>query len=72
MINMVGITNAGIKVGGRQYIEFAGLSTDTKPTDGIATGSLFHEVDTKKVYAFNEDGNSGEEWIEQMTLGGDA
>ena len=69
---MVRITNAGIKVGGKQYIEFAGLSTDTKPTDGIATGSLFHEVDTTKVYAFNEDGDTGEEWVEQIQLGGDA
>ena len=51
-----------------KYFEFAGLSTDTKPTHGIATGSLFHEIDTKKVYAYDEDGLSGSEWIEQMTL----
>lgn len=48
-----------------RYNEYAGLSTDTKPTEGVGTGSLFHEVDTKKVYAFN-----GTEWVEQLTLGG--
>lgn len=26
--------------------EFAGLSTDTKPTKGVANGSMFREVDT--------------------------
>ena len=57
----------------KKYMEFAGISSDGKPVnDMIATGSLFHEVDTKKVYAFNEEGNSGEEWVEQMKLGGDA
>ena len=35
----------------------------------ISTGSLFHEVDTTKIYAYNEV--SGE-WIEQMQLGEDA
>ena len=54
----------------KYYFEFAGLSTDTKPeTDDIATGSLFHEVNTKKVYAYNEEGTAGSRWIEQMTLG---
>ena len=53
------------------YHEFAGLSTDTKPEAAdISTGSLFHEVDTKKVFAYNEDGAAGEKWIEQLTLGG--
>ena len=66
---MVRVTNAGIKVNGVQYVEFAGLSTDTKPTNGIATGSLFHEVDTTKVFAYDE---AGEEWVEQMEFGGEA
>ena len=40
---------------------FAGLSTDTKPTDGLATGSFFLEVDTSKAFFFDEvSGN----WIE--------
>ena len=52
------------------YYEFTGLSTDTKPVrPSIATGSLFHEVDTKKIYAYNEEGSSGEEWVEQIELG---
>ena len=31
------------------------LSTDTKPTDGIGNGSLLIEMDTQKVYAFDEE-----------------
>ena len=42
-------------------IEIACLSTDTKPTDGIATGSLALEVNTGKLYAFDE---VGENWAE--------
>jgi hypothetical protein len=50
---------------------FAGSSEAEKPVnDLISSGSLFHEVDTKTVYAFNEDADSGEEWVEQMTFGG--
>lgn len=44
------------------YIEVAGLSTDTKPSSGIVTGSRFIEVDTGKEYRFDEV--SGE-WYEQ-------
>lgn len=44
------------------YIEAAGLSTDTKPTD-FATGSIFTEVDTGKVFLFN-----GSEWVEQFSF----
>lgn len=46
------------------YFEFAGNSDDTKPTDSIATGSVFIEVDTGKVYLFNEDADAGSEWTE--------
>lgn len=54
----------------KAYFEFSGLSTDDKPTMAdISTGSLFHEVDTTKIYAYEEE--SGE-WIEQMQLGEDA
>ena len=42
-------------------IEIACLSTDTKPEDGIATGSLALEVHTGKIYAFDE---VGENWAE--------
>ena len=40
--------------GGLKYIEAAGLSTDTKPTTGIVTGSRFTEADTGDVYMFYE------------------
>lgn len=43
-------------VGNLNYIEAAGLSTDAKPSAGLVTGSLFMEVDTGKVYAFDEVG----------------
>ena len=56
---------------GKKYFEFAGSSSATKPVnDSICSGSLFHEVNTKKLYAFNEDADSGEEWVEQVQLGG--
>lgn len=55
---------------GKKYYEFSGISTDDKPDmSHISTGSLFHEVDTTKIYAYNEV--SGE-WIEQMQLGEDS
>ena len=36
------------------YVKLAGLSTETKPTAGIVTGSEFLAVDTGDVYAFAE------------------
>ena len=53
-----------------RYIEAAGLSTDTKPDENVATGSLFLEVDTGDVYAFAE-GDTGE-WNQIAALGGGA
>ena len=51
------------------YIEAACLSTDAKSeASGIATGSLCHEVDTGKIYAYNENGTTGSKWVEQVTL----
>lgn len=37
------------------------LSTDTKPTQNVANGSLLLEMDTGKIYAFDAD---GVQWIE--------
>lgn len=41
------------------YVELRGLSTDTKPTKvgnkGIVNGSLFVEIDTQKIFFFDED-----------------
>jgi len=42
-------------------IEAVCLSTDTKPTEGIANGSLCLEMDTGKIYAFNETAST---WVE--------
>ena len=47
--------------------EFYGLSTDEKPVatvNGcrITNGSVFIEMDTKKVYMFDEE---NEQWLEQ-------
>lgn len=39
---------------GKDYVEMAGTSTESKPTTGVVTGSLFLEVDTGDVYAFDE------------------
>ena len=47
------------------YVELACLSTDEKPTNGIATGSICIEVDTGKVYLFD---SAGSLWIEQFSL----
>lgn len=38
-----------------KYRELAGLSTDEKPTENTATGSLFLEVDTGAIFAFDEE-----------------
>ena len=42
-------------------IEAACLSTDSKPTDGIANGSTCIEMDTGKIFMFNESGSA---WVE--------
>lgn len=42
-------------------ITYYGLSTDSKPTEGIGNGSCFIEMDTGKVCFFNAAGNA---WIE--------
>lgn len=51
---MVRITVENNFVNDKRYIEAYGLSTDTKPTDSIITGSVFIEVDTTKAYLFDE------------------
>lgn len=50
------------------YFNAACLSTDTKPTAGVANGSTCIEMDTGKTFMFNEDGS---EWIELPSSGGD-
>ena len=48
---------------GKHYIEAAGLSTDTKPSGEIITGSKFNEVNTGKEFRFDEVGG---QWHEQQ------
>ena len=50
---------------GKQFAEIFCLSTDSKPTDGIANGSIAVEIDTGKVYFFNEAGST---WVEQFSF----
>lgn len=52
----------------KKYIEASGLSTDSKPTENIVTGSLFLEVDTGDVYAFAEGDSPS--WGKIAALGG--
>ena len=55
-------TNKSIYVGNEKcLIESVCLSTDTKPTDGIANGSVCLEMNTGKVFVFNEAGSA---WVE--------
>ena len=46
-------------------VDVSCLSTDDKPTAGIATGSVCTEVDTGTVFLF--DDVSGD-WVEQFSL----
>ena len=49
---------------GVMFIDAAGLSSDTKPTEGIATGSRFIEVDTVAEFLFDEESGM---WLSQAT-----
>ena len=65
---MVRILKSQIIEGNVSYIEAAGLSTDTDTMpENVATGSLFLEVDTGDVYAYDE---TGAEWNKIAALGG--
>ena len=46
---------------GKRLITAYGLSTDDKPTRDVITGSLFVEVNTGKVYFFDEDSGT---WLD--------
>ncbi len=46
---------------GEKTYEFRGLSTDDKPTKGVGNGSIFFEMDTGKVYMYDEQ---NKEWKE--------
>lgn len=65
---MIRITAERIIEGNKKYIEASGLSTDSKPTANIVTGSLFLEVDSGDVYAFAEGDTPS--WGKIAALGG--
>lgn len=47
--------------------EFYGLSTDTKPTQNVANGSSFVEMDMGKLFLFDEENSY---WYEFTARGG--
>lgn len=57
---MVSITNAGGVERGKQYVEYSGLSTDSKPSNNLLNGSVFFEIDTQDVYFYDEENS---QWI---------
>lgn len=50
------------------YVEYAGLSTDTKPVGNFMTGSIFVEVNTGKVFMYNSAAAAGSEWVEEFSF----
>lgn len=48
-------------VNNKQLVDIACLSTDTKPTTGIMNGSMLIEVNTGKLYVFDESASA---WTE--------
>lgn len=46
----------------RRRGEFYGKSTDAKPVDGVNNADIFYEMDTTKVFLFDED---VKKWIKQ-------
>lgn len=57
------VTDYEIRDDGSKVQEINGfcLSSDTKPTAGIANGSILTEMNTGKIYMFNE---AGKAWVE--------
>lgn len=54
---MIRTLESRIVADGVNYVKLAGLSTDSKPTTGICTGSEFLEADTGSKYTFAEGGS---------------
>ncbi len=42
--------------------EYYGLSTDTKPVEGVNNADIFYEMDTGKVFLFDAENGV---WVEQ-------
>ena len=41
--------------GEKKGVELRGLSTDTKPTEGIENGSIYIEIDTGKIFMYDAE-----------------
>ena len=54
---MTTLVSTGIN--GTQY---AGLSTDSKPTENVPNGAAFIEMDTGKLYFYDADNQQWREW----------
>ena len=46
----------------KRYSEYCGLSTDDKATIKAKNGDEFYEIDTSKIYKYNE---TNDEWVVQ-------
>lgn len=46
----------------QRYSEYCGLSTDDKATIKAKNGDEFYEIDTSKIYKYNE---TNDEWVMQ-------
>ena len=64
MVRIVNVSAFNVAGAVKHLVSCAGLSTDTKPTDGIVTGSDFTEVDTGDVYFFDEESD----WVKQFSF----
>lgn len=54
-----------VRMGGShtaQNAEFYGKAKDVKPTKNVPNASIFYEMDTKKVFLFDEEDGV---WLEQ-------
>ena len=56
-----------ILANGKQRVDWADESSETKPIENMASGSTFWEVDTSKVFAF---GDISQQWFPQGQQGG--
>lgn len=56
---MIRVLEERIFEDGKKLVKLAGLSTDSKPTTGIVTGSTFTAANTGDVYMFYEADSPG-------------
>ena len=59
---MISYSKAQIIDSVKRYVEGTCLSTDEKPVDNIGNGSVLLEMDTGKVYLFDEENSIWKEF----------